>query len=67
MAYTNEKTGDAHKVEGAVDQVKGEAKDQYGKLTDNKSKQAEGKWDKAKGAVKDKIGDLKNEMNENRK
>lgn len=56
------KDGDDHKVEGAVDKVKGEAKDQFGKLTDDKSKQAEGKWDKLKGDAKDKFGYAKNSL-----
>jgi len=67
MALDNHKHGDDHKVEGAIDKVKGEAKDQYGKLTDDKSKQAEGKWDKLKGAAKDKLGDAKNKMDDDRR
>jgi|GEM_PF-2343174 len=60
------KNGDQHKAEGFIDRVKGEAKDQYGKLANDHSKQAEGKWDKAKGAAKDALGDFKNKMNDDR-
>ncbi|AZU64578.1 CsbD family protein [Neobacillus mesonae] len=50
------------KVKGGYDQVKGEAKDQWGKLTDERSTQAEGKFDKAKGKVKEGIGELKDKL-----
>ena len=35
-------------TKGAFDQVKGEAKKQFGKLTDNESMEAEGRLDKGK-------------------
>ncbi|WLR57029.1 CsbD family protein [Mesobacillus subterraneus] len=46
-------------TEGAFDQVKGEAKKQFGKLTDNESMEAEGRLDKGKGKLKETTGDMK--------
>jgi uncharacterized protein YjbJ (UPF0337 family) len=47
------------KVNGSVDQLKGEAKEQWGKLTDEPSKVVEGKIDKAKGKWKNGVGEVK--------
>lgn len=47
------------KVAGNVDQVKGEAKEQWGRLTDDDSKVVEGKMDKAKGKVREGFGEVK--------
>ncbi|WP_342433567.1 CsbD family protein [Neobacillus sp. FSL H8-0543] len=47
------------KVKGKVDQVKGEAKEQWGKLTEDRSIENEGKVDKAKGKLQEKIGQVK--------
>jgi uncharacterized protein YjbJ (UPF0337 family) len=47
------------KVKGTIDQVKGEAKEQWGRLTDDHSLEAKGKIDKAKGKLKEGIGDVK--------
>lgn len=47
------------RVQGSLDQVKGEAKKQWGKLTDNPSTETEGKMDKAKGKLKEGIGKVK--------
>jgi uncharacterized protein YjbJ (UPF0337 family) len=52
--------GNKEKMAGAVDKAKGKAKDAYGGLTNDKSKQAEGKFDKVKGSFKHKAGDEKN-------
>jgi len=49
-------------MDGAKDKLKGEAKDLYGKVTDNKDKQAEGKVDKAKGEAKQKMGEIKEKL-----
>ena len=62
MSEMRRKDGDDHKLEGAVDKLKGEAKDQFGQLSGDKSKQAEGKWDKLKGEAKDTLGNMKNKM-----
>jgi uncharacterized protein YjbJ (UPF0337 family) len=49
-------------TKGAFDQVKGEAKKQFGKLTDNESMEAEGRLDKGKGKMKETAGDLKEDV-----
>ncbi|MFT9598260.1 CsbD family protein [Mesobacillus sp.] len=47
---------------GAFDQVKGEAKKQFGKLTDNESMEVEGRLDKGKGKLKETAGDMKEDV-----
>ncbi|KIY21010.1 MULTISPECIES: CsbD family protein [Mesobacillus] len=47
---------------GAFDQVKGEAKKQFGKLTNNESMESEGRLDKGKGKLKETAGDLKEDV-----
>ncbi|WP_042463498.1 CsbD family protein [Neobacillus dielmonensis] len=47
------------RVKGSFDQVKGEAKEQWGKLTDDPKTEKEGKLDQAKGKVKEGIGKVK--------
>lgn len=49
-------------TKGAFDQVKGEAKKQFGKLTDNESMEAEGRLDKGKGKMKETAGDLQEDI-----
>ncbi|MED4400569.1 CsbD family protein [Metabacillus fastidiosus] len=51
-----------YKAKGKIDQLKGEAKKQWGKLTDNHSKEDEGKFDKVKGKVKEGIGKLEDKL-----
>ena len=43
---------DKDKVKGSLEQLKGEAKEQWGKLTNDRSTETEGKLDKVKGKVK---------------
>ncbi len=50
---------DKDKVKGSLDQVKGEAKEQWGKLTNDPSTEKEGQLDKVKGKVKEDIGKAK--------
>jgi uncharacterized protein YjbJ (UPF0337 family) len=50
---------DKDKVKGSLDQVKGEAKEQWGKLTNDPSTETEGKLDKAKGKAKEEVGKAK--------
>ena len=48
---------DKDKVKGSLEQLKGEAKEQWGKLTNDRSTETEGKMDKVKegiGKVKEK-------------
>lgn len=49
-------------VKGSLNQVKGEVKKQWGKLTDNPSTETEGKMNKVKGKVQEGIGKLKNKL-----
>lgn len=48
-------------VEGQWDQVKGEAKAQWGKLTDDDLQQAEGNRDKLSGKIQERYGVAKEE------
>ncbi|MED3561444.1 CsbD family protein [Bacillus xiapuensis] len=50
------------KLKGSLEQVKGEAKEQWGKLTDDHSKESEGKMDKVKGKLKEGYGKVKDEL-----
>lgn len=43
-------------AEGKADKLKGKAKDAWGGLTGDTSKQVEGKFDQLKGNVKDRLG-----------
>ncbi|MCQ6282756.1 CsbD family protein [Bacillus sp. EB600] len=52
------------KINGSVDQLKGEAKEQWGKLTDKPSKVVEGKMDKAKGKWRQGVGEVKEKLSE---
>lgn len=54
--------GFSDKLKGAVNQGKGELKDQIGNATDNAKLQAEGKADKLKGAAQEKLGELKDKF-----
>ena len=47
-----------NKVDGKFDQVKGEAKKAYGKVTDDTGAKIKGEVDKAKGKAKEKLGDI---------
>ncbi|MEH7180664.1 CsbD family protein [Neobacillus vireti] len=50
------------KMNGYVDTVKGKAKEQWGKLTDDRSTENEGKVDQAKGKVKEEVGRIKDKL-----
>ena len=50
------------KLRGSLDQMKGKTKEQWGRLTDNPSKEAEGKMDKVKGKLKEGIGKVKDKL-----
>ena len=50
------------KLKGDLDLVKGEAKEQWGKLTDDRSTEAEGKLDKAKGKLREGVGEVKDKL-----
>lgn len=53
---------DREHVKGAVDKVKGAAKEAIGKATGDSSMVAKGKLDKAKGEARERIGDLKESL-----
>ncbi len=53
-------------AEGKADNLKGKAKDAWGGLTGDTSKQAEGKFDQLKGTVKDKIGGIERDIDKDR-
>jgi uncharacterized protein YjbJ (UPF0337 family) len=50
---------DKDKVKGSLEQLKGEAKEQWGKSTNDPSTETEGKLDKVKGKVREGVGKLK--------
>ncbi|MCO5215756.1 MAG: CsbD family protein [Thermomicrobiales bacterium] len=47
------------RVDAALDDVKGTAKEAWGKATDDKSVEAEGKMDQLKSDVKEGVADVK--------
>jgi uncharacterized protein YjbJ (UPF0337 family) len=47
------------KGEGAIDKVKGKAKEATGAVTGDKAKKSEGRSDQTKGTAKDKLGKAK--------
>ena len=49
--------GISDSAEGKADNLKGKAKDAWGGLTGDTSKQVEGKFDQLKGNVKDRLGE----------
>jgi uncharacterized protein YjbJ (UPF0337 family) len=49
-------------VKGRFEQVKGEAKEQWGNISDNHSIENEGKMDKVKGKLQERIGELKDKF-----
>jgi uncharacterized protein YjbJ (UPF0337 family) len=50
------------KIKGSLNQLKGEAKEQWGKLTNDPSTETEGKLDKVKGKCKEGIGKVKEKL-----
>lgn len=55
-----ERSGDRDRVEGGVEELKGNAKQAWGGLTDDDKLKNEGKVDEAKGRVQQVVGDIKN-------
>jgi uncharacterized protein YjbJ (UPF0337 family) len=53
------KSSGQDKSEGAMDKVKGRAKEAAGAVTGDKTKKAEGRSDQTKGTAKEKKGKLK--------
>lgn len=55
---------DRDKMEGKVDQTKGDLKEGLGDLRNDEDQQAEGKADQGKGEAKEKLGDAKKKVSE---
>ncbi|MBI2724335.1 MAG: CsbD family protein [Chloroflexi bacterium] len=53
---------DHDKMDGKGDELKGKAKEGFGKLTGDKDTEAEGKGDQAKGKVKNTVGNIKDKV-----
>ena len=53
------KSSDQNKGEGAMDKLKGKAKEATGALTGDEAKKSEGRKDQTKGTAKDKLGKAK--------
>jgi uncharacterized protein YjbJ (UPF0337 family) len=49
-------------LDGKLDQAKGKAKEEFGKLTNDSSTEAEGKADQAKGKIKEGFGEAKRKI-----
>lgn len=53
------KSSSRDKVEGTLHEVKGQAKEMVGKITDNPKLTAEGKAEKVTGKAQGKVGEVK--------
>lgn len=49
-------------LDGKLDQAKGKAKEEFGKLTNDSSTEAEGKADQTKGKIKEGLGEAKRKI-----
>jgi uncharacterized protein YjbJ (UPF0337 family) len=54
-----ERSGDRDRVKGGMEELKGNAKQAWGDITDDDQMKAEGKVDEAKGRAQQAMGDLK--------
>jgi uncharacterized protein YjbJ (UPF0337 family) len=54
-----ERSGDRDRMEGGVEELKGNAKQVWGDLTDDDKMKAEGSVDEAKGRMQQAWGDIK--------
>ena len=54
-----ERSGDQDRIEGSVEELKGNAKQAWGDLTGDDQMKAEGMTDEAKGRMQQAWGDLK--------
>ncbi len=55
-------SGERDKGEGAVDKIKGRAKEATGSVTGDEEKKAEGRSEQTKGAAKEKLGKVKDDF-----
>ena len=51
-------------VEGKVKKIKGQVREEIGKITDNKTEQVKGKIEQAQGDVQEKIGKIRRKAKE---
>jgi uncharacterized protein YjbJ (UPF0337 family) len=58
--HMGRKSSGQDRTEGAMDKVKGRAKEAAGAVTGDKTKKSEGRSDQMKGTLKEKKGKLKN-------
>ena len=49
-------------VKGKTKHIEGHVREEYGKLTDNKTEQIKGKIQQAEGTVQEEIGKIKRKM-----
>lgn len=56
--------GDKERIDGALDQAKGNLKEKVGDLAGNEQAKTEGKLDQLKGKAKESIGDLKDKVDD---
>ena len=54
--------GNDDRFDAKKDDLKGKAKEGYGKVTDDEQKENEGKFDQIKGDVKDGVADAKDKV-----
>jgi uncharacterized protein YjbJ (UPF0337 family) len=59
-----ERSGDRDRIEGGVEELKGNAKQAWGDITGDDQMKAEGKVDEAKGRVQQAWGDVKDKADE---
>lgn len=55
-------SSDKNRIEGAIEEKKGEGKEKLGELRNDSDQQAEGQADQASGGVKKGIADLKDKV-----
>lgn len=58
------KSSTRDKVEGALHEAKGKAKEMAGEITDNPKLESEGKAEKIAGKVQGKVGEIKKVLGE---
>jgi uncharacterized protein YjbJ (UPF0337 family) len=57
-------SGDRDRIEGSIEETKGEAKQAWGEMTDDERMKAEGKLDEAKGRAQQFLGDIKDKVDD---
>lgn len=55
-------SGDRDRIEGTLEETKGEAKQAWGNMTDDERLKAEGMLDEAKGRAQQFLGDIKDKV-----